>query len=225
MEQIRQKVQNNYVICGLSGGVDSAVTAAIIDKAINKQLYCIFINNGLLRHNEQEEVTNVFKPLLQDRFIVVNAAKEFLAALKNVTDPETKRKIIGKVFIDAFQRIAQKIPKVAFLAQGTIYPDVVESGQGGSSKVIKSHHNVGGLPANLGLELIEPLRFLFKDEVRKLGLEIGLPNKMIDRQPFPGPGLAVRIIGEVTAQRVEIVQKADQIVQAEIMKTEHHLDL
>lgn len=220
---IRQQVQAQNVICGLSGGVDSAVTAAIIAKAINKQLYCIFINNGLLRLNEETEVIKVFKPMLQDRLIVIDARQKFYNALKNITDPETKRKVIGKVFVEVFEQVAQTIPKVAFLAQGTIYPDVVESGQGGSSKVIKSHHNVGGLPNNLGFKLLEPLRILFKDEVRKLGLEIGLPTKIINRHPFPGPGLAVRIIGQVNEARVKIVQEADHIVRAELAEVKDKL--
>jgi len=215
---IKKTVGSDHVICGLSGGVDSTVTAAIISKAIGKQLTCIYVDTGLMRLNETKEVASLFKKHFKSKLIVKDAKKEFISALKNVSDPEKKRKIIGKLFIKIFDRESKKIKKVKYLAQGTIYPDVIESQSfhGGPSSVIKSHHNVGGLPKKMKLKLIEPLRELFKDEVRQLGIEMKLPRKFIQRHPFPGPGLGIRIIGEINAKRIEILQKADNIYIEEI---------
>ena len=215
---IKRSVGRDHVICGLSGGVDSTVTAAIISKAIGKQLTCIYVDTGLMRLNETQEVTLLFKKHFKSKLIVKDAKKEFISALKNVSDPEKKRKIIGNLFIKIFDRESKKIKKVKYLAQGTIYPDVIESQSfhGGPSSVIKSHHNVGGLPKNMKLKLIEPLRELFKDEVRQLGLEMKLPKKFIQRHPFPGPGLGIRIIGEINTDRINILQKADNIYIEEI---------
>jgi len=217
---IRQKVGDNYVLCALSGGVDSAVTAALIDKAIGEHLICVFVDHGLLRKDEAGEVRKVFGK--EGRFALdfrpVDASKMFLKALEGVSEPEEKRKIIGKTFIDVFEKEEKKITKPCFLAQGTIYPDRIESGLGISAK-IKSHHNVGGLPKNIDfLGLIEPLDHLFKDEVRRLGLSLGLPASIINRQPFPGPGLGIRIVGEVTPEKVKIVQEADAIFREEMTK-------
>ena len=216
--EIRNKVGKNKVICALSGGVDSSVVAQLINKAIGKKLYCIFVNTGLLRKNEEKQVVNTFKKRLKINLIYVNAEKEFLRKLKNISDPEKKRKIIGNLFIKIFNQEANKIKRAKYLAQGTIYPDVIESQSfhGGPTSVIKSHHNVGGLPKRMKLKLVEPLRELFKDEVRKLGLEMRLPKKFINRHPFPGPGLGIRILGEVTADRVKILQEADNIYIEEI---------
>ena len=205
----------------LSGGVDSSVCAGLLSKAIGQQLTCVFVDHGLLRKNEGDEVENVFgsKGNFDLNFIRVNAQERYYEKLKGVTDPETKRKIIGEEFIRVFEEESKKIGSVEFLAQGTIYPDVVESGLGGESAVIKSHHNVGGLPDYVDFkEIIEPLRNLFKDEVRKVGLELGLPESLVYRQPFPGPGLGIRIIGEITADKVKIVQDADYIYREEIAK-------
>lgn len=217
--EIRSEVgPGEKVLLGLSGGVDSSVTAAIISKAIGKRLACVFVNHGLLRLNEAQEVQDAFKGFDLD-FHYVDASTEFFNALKGVTDPEQKRKIIGAEFIRVFRDEAKKLGKVEYLAQGTIYPDVVESGLGGNSAKIKSHHNVGGLPKDIGFKgLIEPLRFLFKDEVRALGTKLGLPEKLVWRQPFPGPGLGIRIIGEVTPEKASIVQKADFIFREEVAK-------
>jgi len=217
---IRESVGSNHVICGLSGGVDSTVTAAIISKAIGRRLTCIYVDTGLMRLNETEEVTSLFKKHFKSKLVIKNSSKEFLKALKNVSDPEKKRKIIGNLFIKIFDREAKKISKARYLAQGTIYPDVIESQSfhGGPSSVIKSHHNVGGLPKKMKLKLIEPLRELFKDEVRNLGLEMKLPSKFIKRHPFPGPGLGIRVIGKIDEKRVSILQKADQIYIEEIRK-------
>ena len=219
---LREKIGDGKVLLGLSGGVDSSVAAALLAKAVGRQLTCVFVDHGLLRKNEGDEVEAVFGPKgnFELNFVRVNAAERFYGLLAGVEDPEQKRKIIGAEFIKVFEEEARKIGQVDFLAQGTIYPDVVESGAVGSgSAVIKSHHNVGGLPKNVDFkEIVEPLRDLFKDEVRKTGLELGLPRALVFRQPFPGPGLGVRIVGEVTAQKVGIVQDADAIFREELEK-------
>jgi len=216
----RKQVSKGKVINALSGGVDSAVVATLIHRAVGDQLTCIFVNNGLLRREEVERTFKVFKENLGMKIIYVDATERFLDRLKGVTDPEVKRKVIGEEFIEVFEEEANRIGKVDFLAQGTLYPDVIESAASGStaSAKIKSHHNVGGLPARMRLNLIEPLRYLFKDEVRKVGLELGMPEEMVWRQPFPGPGLAIRIIGEVTKEKLEILRSADFIVMNEIKK-------
>ena len=218
--KIRSQVGSGKVINALSGGVDSSVVATVIHQAIGDQLTCIFVNNGLLRHEEAERTLNVFQKNLGMNIIYVDASDRFLDRLKGVTDPETKRKIIGEEFIRVFEEEANKIGKVDFLAQGTLYPDVIESVSSVStaSAKIKTHHNVGGLPARMTLNLLEPLRYLFKDEVRQVGLELGLPEEMVMRQPFPGPGLAIRCIGEVTREKLEILRNADWIVMNEIKK-------
>ncbi len=220
IEQIREKVGNGRALCALSGGVDSSVAAVLMSKAIGKQLTCVFVDHGLLRKNEGDEVEAVFGPEgpYDLNFIRVNAQDRFYEKLAGVTEPETKRKIIGEEFIRVFEEEAKKIGAVDFLVQGTIYPDVIESGLG-KSATIKSHHNVGGLPDYVDFkEIIEPLRMLFKDEVRNAGRELGIPEYLVSRQPFPGPGLGIRIIGEVTAEKVKIVQDADAIYREEIAK-------
>ena len=219
IREIREKVGDGKVLLALSGGVDSSVAAGLLSRAIGKQLTCVFVDHGLLRKDEGDEVEGVFGPNGQFdlNFIRVNAQQRYYDKLAGVTEPEAKRKIIGEEFIRIFEEEAKKIGAVDFLAQGTIYPDVVESGLGGESAVIKSHHNVGGLPDFVDFkEIIEPLRDLFKDEVRKAGLELGIPERLVFRQPFPGPGLGIRIIGEVTAEKVRIVQDADFIYREEV---------
>ena len=220
VEEIQKQVRNEHVILGLSGGVDSSVAAALLHKAIGDQLTCIFVNNGLLRAKEAEVVQEVFGQHFHIKLQYEDASKLFLSKLKGVTDPERKRKIIGKTFIEVFETATRRAGKAKFLAQGTLYPDVIESVPiaGNPAAMIKSHHNVGGLPKRMKFALVEPLKGLFKDEVRVLGLELGLPKEIVYRQPFPGPGLAVRILGEVTKERLEILRNADAIVVEE-MKT------
>ena len=219
IEKARTVIGSKRVICGLSGGVDSAVAAAIIQKAVGEQLTCVFVDHGLLRSGESEQVQRDFVASTGVQLVVVDAVDQFLSALKGVTDPEEKRKIIGREFIRSFEKAARDIAAdgdVEFLVQGTLYPDVVESGVGSGTANIKSHHNVGGLPDDLKFSLVEPLRTLFKDEVRQVGLELGLPEEIIWRQPFPGPGLGIRIIGEVTQERLDLLRKADVIARAEL---------
>jgi len=215
---IRERVGRDRVILGLSGGVDSSVAAVLIHRAIGSQLQCIFVNNALLRKNECDLVARTFRGHYRIPLETVDASERFLKALAGVVDPEEKRKIIGREFVRVFEAEARRVQGARFLAQGTLYPDVIESvsAHGGPTATIKSHHNVGGLPADLGLELLEPLRDLFKDEVRQIGTELGLPEEIVWRQPFPGPGLGVRIVGPITAERVRLLQDADEIVQEEI---------
>ena len=220
IEAVREKVGDGKVLLALSGGVDSSVVAALLAKAIGKQLTCVFVDHGLLRKDEGDQVESIFGSdgVYDINFMRINAQERYYAKLAGVTDPETKRKIIGEEFIRVFEEEAKRIGAIDYLAQGTIYPDIIESGLG-KSAVIKSHHNVGGLPDHVDFkEIIEPLRMLFKDEVRELGRELGLPDYLVDRQPFPGPGLGIRIIGEVTAEKVKIVQEADAIYRDEIAK-------
>ncbi|MCU0574233.1 MAG: glutamine-hydrolyzing GMP synthase [Syntrophobacteraceae bacterium] len=216
-QALREKVGDNRVICALSGGVDSSVVAVLLHRAIGERLHCIFVNNGLLRRGEAESVQRIFKDHFELNLVAVNATEAFLERLKGVTDPERKRKIIGNLFIELFESEAGKLQGARYLAQGTLYPDVIESVSfKGPSATIKTHHNVGGLPERMNLELIEPLRELFKDEVRLVGRELGLPEHIIKRHPFPGPGLAIRMIGEVTREKLEILREADSILLEEI---------
>jgi len=219
-QRIREQVKDGKVVCALSGGVDSSVAAVLIHQAIGDQLTCIFVNNGLLRREEPERVLNTFKNNLKMNIVYAEATDRFLLALKGITDPEVKRRQVGNEFIRVFEEEAAKLGKVDFLAQGTLYPDVIESAttESKAAAKIKTHHNVGGLPAEMKLSLIEPLRYLFKDEVREVGVALGLSEDMVWRQPFPGPGLAIRIIGEVTRERLEILRSADWIVMSEIKK-------
>ncbi|MCE9637453.1 MAG: glutamine-hydrolyzing GMP synthase [Planctomycetes bacterium] len=227
VETVRAQVGPDRVICGLSGGVDSLVTAALVYRAIGDRLTCIFVDNGLLRLNEAEEVESAFGAHFGKSLVTVHAADRFLNELAGVTDPEKKRKIIGRVFIEVFQDEARKFPDAHYLAQGTLYPDVIESvaAFGGPTATIKTHHNVGGLPEKLGFKLVEPLRALFKDEVRRIGVELGLPESMVWRHPFPGPGLAVRCLGEITKKRLDVLRRADAIFQEELTSHELHRSL
>ena len=215
--QLEKKIGKKKVLCALSGGVDSSVAALLVHKAVGKQLTCIFVDHGLLRKDEGDQVESVFRKQFDMNLIRVNAQERFLSKLAGVEDPEKKRKIIGEEFIRVFEEESQKLGKIEFLCQGTIYPDVVESGTG-EAEVIKSHHNVGGLPEDIGFEgIIEPLRDLFKDEVRQAGLELGIPDDLVWRQPFPGPGLAIRIMGEITEEKLEILKDADAIMREEFI--------
>ncbi len=220
IEKIRAQVGDGHVICGLSGGVDSSVAAILIHEAIGDQLTCVFVDHGLLRQNEAEQVVTMFRDNYNIKLIHADESELFLGALEGVSDPEVKRKTIGKLFIDVFQKYANEIEGAEFLAQGTLYPDVIESVSfsGGPSVTIKSHHNVGGLPEKMGLKLVEPLRELFKDEVRALGRELGLPDSFIGRHPFPGPGLAIRCPGEISREKLEILRKADAVFIDQIRK-------
>ncbi|MDO4573894.1 MAG: glutamine-hydrolyzing GMP synthase [Planctomycetia bacterium] len=221
IEEVRQQVGEGRVVCGLSGGVDSSVVAALIYKAIGNRLSCIFVDTGLMRKGEPESVTETFSKQFQTDLHAINAESLFLSRLAGVTDPQQKRKIIGATFIDCFAEEAKKLGDAPFLAQGTIYPDIIESGiPGCNAKVIKHHHNVGGLPDDLKFDLVEPLKDLFKDEVRQLGLTLGLPAEIVWRQPFPGPGLGVRCLGELTKAKLDLLREADAIVREELAKSE-----
>ena len=221
IKKIREQVGNGKALCALSGGVDSSVVAALVSKAIGKQLTCVFVDHGLMRKNEGDEVEQIFDGYFDSHFVRANAQERFLSKLKGVTDPEQKRKIIGAEFIRVFEEEARKLEGIEFLGQGTIYPDIIESGTK-TVKVIKSHHNVGGLPEDLDFALVEPLKMLFKDEVRACGKALGLPDSMVYRQPFPGPGLAIRVIGEITKEKLDTLRLADFIFRDEIAKA--HLE-
>jgi len=225
--QIRETVGDKKIILGLSGGVDSSVTALLIHRAVGKNLTCIFVDNGLLRKNEAEKLKKTLTQNLDINIRFVDASEDFLKALAGVTDPEKKRKIIGKIFMDVFEAEAGKIKDAEFLGQGTLYPDIIESVSafGGPTAVIKSHHNVGGLPKNMKLKLVEPLKYLFKDEVRALGKEIALPEELIWRQPFPGPGLAIRVLGEITKERLDILREVDAVLLEEIRNNGYYKKL
>ena len=226
VERIRAQVGTERVICGLSGGVDSAVAALLVYKAVGDQLTCVFVDHGLMRANEAEQVVETFGGHFHVPLVHVRAEERFLTRLAGVTDPETKRKIVGEEFIRVFEEEARKLGDVRFLVQGTLYSDVIESGgDDGVAAKIKSHHNVGGLPADMRMELVEPLRLLFKDEVRRVGEELGMPERLVWRQPFPGPGLAIRIIGDVTAERLDILRAADAVLQEEIRRAGLYRDL
>lgn len=227
IQKIREKVGDRHVVCGLSGGVDSSVAALLIHEAIGDQLTCVFVDTGLLRHNEAEQVVSTFKDHYHIPLVHRQESMRFLGALEGVSDPEQKRKIIGSLFIDVFEEACQDIGEVDFLAQGTLYPDVIESVafDGQPSVTIKSHHNVGGLPERMRLKLLEPLRDLFKDEVRNLGRELGLPSTFVDRHPFPGPGLAIRIPGDITAEKVKLLQAADRIFLEEVRENDLYDDI
>ncbi|TCO68519.1 glutamine-hydrolyzing GMP synthase [Marinisporobacter balticus] len=224
IKEIKEKVGDKTVLCALSGGVDSSVAAVMVHEAIGDQLTCIFVDHGLLRKDEGDQVEKLFKEKFHMKLIRVNAQERFLGKLKGVTDPETKRKIIGEEFIRVFEEESNKLGKMDYLVQGTVYPDVIESGTDTAS-VIKSHHNVGGLPEDIEFSLIEPLRQLFKDEVRKVGEELGIPEEVVWRQPFPGPGLAIRVLGEITEDKLHIVRESDAILRDEIRKANLHREI